>query len=234
MSASAQIVFTVKATADANGSGYLMGQEYTFTFTTGSSYGDNSPASSSFDSTSSYWTEFSAADQALWSSIGGDGVNGTFARTVNPSAYVTVYQSGNPEFPFSNLGFSAGDNGGGEEGPPPNAMGLKTLNNEDLYRVSVSVEYVTGLPSFNYAGTYSEPFDSTTGYFASYFGTYTSGFDSNDGLALFVLDGSPLNFTLTELSIGAASAVPEPSTYAGLAGLAALGFVVLRRRRAGG
>jgi len=41
--------------------------------------------------------------------------------------------------------------------------------------------------------------------------------------------GSALNVTFTELS---ATAVPEPSTYAALAGLCALSFVMVRRRRA--
>ena len=58
---------------------------------------------------------------------------------------------------------------------------------------------------------------------ASYFGALPA----NGSYNTFIADGS--NTYASNLGVG--SAVPEPSTYAAFAGLAALGFVVWRRRR---
>lgn len=72
-----------------------------------------------------------------------------------------------------------------------------------------------------FAGT-AIPFDLTTGTFNSQL--LDLRFDG------FVPGQDIINFTATSFQVNP-SAVPEPSTYAALAGLAMLGFVVITRRR---
>ncbi len=90
------------------------------------------------------------------------------------------------------------------------------------------------MPTFALPEAYAEPFNAATGYWASYLGSY-SGF-SGDGNRITLWNSTYsaelVTFTTTALAISAAAAVPEPSTYAALAGLAAFGLVLLRRRRA--
>jgi hypothetical protein len=103
------------------------------------------------------------------------------------------------------------------------AAGLPTFNDADTPIINgVATNWATGFTSR--AARYAK----TTG--ATFAGLSTDGagnlsFAISDALhSNAIMNGAILTAT--------ASAVPEPSTYAALAGLAALGFVAWRRRRA--
>lgn len=72
-------------------------------------------------------------------------------------------------------------------------------------------------------------------YVSSLGGTYSSDSPNSSHIGVYGLDGSIINASLISAQDGsfysvAASAVPEPATYALIAGAAMLGFVVWRRR----
>jgi hypothetical protein len=113
------------------------------------------------------------------------------------------------------------------EGSPLPTIGLTTPNGTLVTGLSASVS-AGNLPTFTFPEAYSEPF-SAAGYFAGFAGSYQN-FDSSFFRVHDPL-GVEIGFTVTNLTIGA-SAIPEPSTYAALFGLCALGLVMLRRRRA--
>jgi hypothetical protein len=71
---------------------------------------------------------------------------------------------------------------------------------------------------------------ATTGYFASYYSEDLDSYDYQANITIESIDGDSLSFDITNISISSASAIPEPSTYTALVGLAALGFVAMRRR----
>ena len=76
-------------------------------------------------------------------------------------------------------------------------------------------------PSFATPGSYT----SLTAYFSPYIGAHT--LLAGGYVDITPSSGPALHFTATSLTI---SAVPEPSTYAALAGLVVFGVVVIRRR----
>jgi hypothetical protein len=110
-------------------------------------------------------------------------------------------------------------------------IGVKSLDGNVLG--SIGLDSLTGgnLPSFSLPQAFVEPFDATNGYFAShnYFGTY-SGFTDGTLYLAEVGGGDAGSFAITSLTI-APAAIPEPSTYAAVLGVAVLGVVALRRRR---
>ncbi len=64
-------------------------------------------------------------------------------------------------------------------------------------------------------------------------GTLTgAGYDSFNTIAFGVNTTSAASFSLDNVSVAYAAAIPEPSTYVALVGLVALGLVASRRRRA--
>lgn len=96
------------------------------------------------------------------------------------------------------------------------AFSFGTSSNSTNYGASIS-----GLPATYYGYTNTDA-------------TPVSSFDMF-AVLLQNTTGSDVSFTLTmdtATLVGSYSAVPEPSTYAALAGLAALGLVAWRRRRA--
>ncbi len=224
--AAAQIVFTVTATAnsDAVAGGYTQGQSYTFIFTSAASFANT--GSSTYTSVANSWSEENVSDGQMWTSIGGTGVNGTFVRpTVNS---IDPYSYAYPSAEWG-LGLGVGSDSN------TNLIGLSTLSNQSFKYLSVSSMRGGTMPAFtesDFTASYVEPFNSTTGFFA------TKGFGSFTGLTNGTVEiGMPndsafYTFAVTGLSVGTVSAVPEPSTYAALAGLAAFGLVLLRRRRA--
>lgn len=213
----AQLVFTVTATANSTGAGYTAGQSYTFSYVTAASFANNS--SSSFGASSAAWSEDDTTHNQMFTAISGTGINGTYVRPVadlyDPYSGFYISQSGsNYQLHISASAESTGS-----------SMGLTKLNGAQA--ISAYTAITAGAPSFVMPGSYVEPFASGTGFFTSYVGTISSGLTGTVTLS----DPSYNNtvFTVTSLTI---SAVPEPSTYAALAGLAALGFVAWRRRRA--
>jgi hypothetical protein len=224
--ASAQVVFTVTATANANAvaGGYTQGQSYTFTFTSAASFANTS--SSTYTSVANSWSEETVADGQMWTSIGGTGVTGTFVRPVGSSTNPYSYAYPSSEW---GLGLGVGSDS------TTDLIGLSTLSNQGFKYLSVSSMSGGTMPSFttsDFTEAYVEPFNSSTGFFATkLWGSFT-GLTSGTVEIGMPDDATFYTFAVTGLSVGAVSAVPEPSTYAALAGLAAFGLVLLRRRRA--
>jgi len=208
-SAQAQITFTVTATANATSFGYTAGSPYTFTFTTPSSYSNT--ASSRFTPWYDAWREGVSAEPQLWTSVGGTAVLGSFGRPSKPTSFVDAYANGA-------LSLTAGNDASS------GTIGLRTPNSGTANINWIQVQLNAGLPSFAALGSYGEP----VSYFQSYVGTYNVS--GGGGITMWDNNNSPgINFTPTALSI--TSAVPEPSTYAALAGLGAFAVAAYRRRR---
>lgn len=205
--ASAQIVFTVQATANSTALGYTAGQSATFTFTL-RDFGAT-PAVGSAPGDRYFWTEETLTQPEIFSSVSGTGLAGTWSR---PSA------SGGA--PFSELTVY-NDNSfklyAGSDVPP---TGL-TVNGSGVRVVTFYATY-TGLTFSGFTNTLPNPVT----YLSNYLGTYSASSTWNAR----VFDATFQNADFTVNSITIASAVPEPATYAVLAGAAALGLALWRRR----
>ncbi len=208
VSAAAQVTFTITATALSNTDElYTIGGTYTFVFTTGSSF----TQSDSFDQT---WSEEFTTNNQLFQTVSGSALGGTFVRPVtslhDPFSYINV----NPDFDSIRLTAAADDS----------RTGLTSLNGTQLIRVSGDI-----VPSSVDFGNFLAGTTSLFTYFASYQGTYALTEDSF--FELISTNGETMaSFTGTSVTISVA-AIPEPSSYAALAGVAALGLVIVRRRR---
>lgn len=216
-SASAQTVFTVSATASATTNNYNSGSSYTFVFTLGS--GSTFGGARTSDRTS--FQDETTADNQLWTSVGGTGLLGTYVRAVGaPGDPFNIAEVGlNPTFTDRGLYLVAGS----DQFPNP-SIGVTTLSGTGISYFTVSVDD-TALPSWTMAPSGTAP--ST--YFAGYAGTYTGFSGGTDLVKIYNTAGAEVvSFNVTSVTI---SAVPEPSTYAAMLGLAALGFVGWRRRK---
>jgi hypothetical protein len=211
---SAQVAFTFHATATVDALGYVSGHDYTFTFTTPSSY-PTPPLSAVFSGTDNNWYETDVSDLQLWTSVGGSGLTGSFVRPTaapgDPYSYLHV-TSGTPllETYAGNMGSYS--------------IGLSTPGNPGANDIlSVYAIANAGMPNFVTAGAFVDP----NAYFPSYTGTYTTGVSGTITVDTATLTGA-VNFTVTSLTI---TAVPEPSTYAAIGGLLAGAVAVVHRRR---
>lgn len=228
--ASAQITFTITATADADGEGYTSGQPYTFIFTLGNF--TNLSESWSNESYTSYHEEYTDDDQ-LWASVGGSGLGGSFVRPTgasdDPWSFLQTLSPAYTEIENNNgIALHAGTDRNGTL-----TVGLTTLSDTSLYAITAFLvdDALPTWPMNQGDPTTITPYN----YFSAYVGNtyFTSGNDENAHVGLYYvenLNGAPdFTFTITSLTIG--SAVPEPSTYAALFGVAALGVAVWRRRK---
>lgn len=220
--ASAQITFTFTATADADGRGYTKDQPYTFTFTLGTF--TNLSDSFSRSSFTQYREETTNYDQ-LWASVGGSGLGGSFVRP-----------TGDSQDPYSLLqAIAPGNNNAirliaSTEGYATKTVGLTALSGNSLSGISAYLEdaALPAWPMGQGEPTPTTPYD----YFSVYAGNTYTGFTSGSEDKIWLVGAAPyfsISFTITSLTIG--SAVPEPSTYAALFGVAALGVAVWRRRK---
>jgi hypothetical protein len=222
-SATAQITFTYTATADYSAAGYVSATSYTFVFKTASAF--PSTAGSSFVSSGSTWTTDNyPAQPNPWVEVSGTGLTGTFAIPSGTDAYAGVKVSS--DFDGYLKAIAANYNG-------TTPIGLQTPDLSDIVWIEAT-GFGGNLPTWTLSQSYEEPFDATTGYFAanSYFGAYTGPWSMGYDSKVYLYDSAfnyLAEFTVTSISISATSAIPEPSTYAGLAGLVALGLVVGRR-----
>lgn len=205
--AQAQITITFTATADANAEGYTTAHgPYTFSATFGH-FANNSDSAFEPDSNNN-WVENQLSHGQLFTSVTGSGLTGTITRASDPYSRIDV--NGTDALGLRVSG-DAGD------------MGLRSLNGTSVYLVMSAVLPV----NFTTGASYVDPVT----YFSAYLGSYTPTSGSIAMLQGFGGQDDLLAFTVTNVTIAAASAIPEPSTYALLAGAGALGLVVLRRRR---
>jgi hypothetical protein len=127
------------------------------------------------------------------------------------------------------VGGSSGGNVGTQFGTTTTATaGGWTVNT--IYHLKLTVSYVTSTTA-NATFTISDPY-TTSGALTSFSATATSiGVTSGGGEIAFRSGalGGATNNTIDNISI--VSAIPEPSSFALLGGLATLGFAVTRRRR---
>lgn len=212
------VTFTFRAAANATGQGYTLGTNYTFSFTTGASYATLSNLSQSTFTDNSgyngnnYWKNFSTTDSALFVSAGGTGLGGSFVPSAtNPGSY--IYNGA------MSSDFIIGTTTSGQ------TVGMTTLSGTLLSYFNASGMSFTLSPANNFTGSYVDP----TTYFGARPGVYSV--TASNPLRLYGAGaGGDLlaSFTVNQLTI---SAVPEPSTYAAIAGAAMLGVAVWRRRR---
>jgi hypothetical protein len=212
--ASAQVVFSITATADATGYGYTSGNSYTFNFTMDPNAGKVAPpfvgfsGLNSFGLSSNRWGEDSTNNYQIFTDVTGSGIAGTFARATTPYTYVGTENIAPAFF----LSISSQDTSN---------WGLKTLDNSTvIYNLDVQVNTSA---SFTFPGSYTNA--------GTYFSSFLGALPNPGGTIYFRPDAlnSFATFTITSATL---SAVPEPATYAALAGIGAFGLVILRRRRA--
>lgn len=155
---------------------------------------------------------------SLYNTISGTDISGTF---VKPTSDLT-YSSGIEASGTNSLTVQAQYTGA------YNTTGI-SANDNSIYRMYFYGQLGGGL---NW-GTLSEVNPSLY--------TYLSNYGDSDGISYAASSaslevatdtGGTSNFTINSVSI-TTTAVPEPSTYAALVGLLALGFVAVRRRRRG-
>jgi hypothetical protein len=153
---------------------------------------------------------FSGPDLSLWSpsgdtmpfsNVSGSALIGTYSPDVGRPDYLAAFIGNNKlEIVINTADF----------------VTLQTLDGNTFSMIGLDC-YIHGVNFLNPTST------GPNSYFQSYVGTYSvdSGF--------FGFDSSP-QITITSVTIATVSSVPEPSTYAALAGLAVLGFACWRRR----
>lgn len=205
----AQTLFTLTATADSSTLGFLQNTAYTFVFVANDGFVTGSQ--NTFGFATNDWVDEGTGDDALWNTVSGSSLGGTYARAVStgsdPRSYLRTDQ-------INALTLIAG--------AEDSSIGLLTPSFNPI--TAIHVELVpTLIGSFAYPAT----FTSIDHYFLNFYGTYTAF----DGAYIAVESGlSFVQFTPTTLVIGPLSAVPEPSTGTVLAGFAALAFAVHFRR----
>lgn len=215
--APAQVIFTVTATANSTTENYTSGNSYTFIFTMGNF---TTLGNSGFSASNQFYQEVNTSDDQLWSSLAGSGLLGSFIRPTGNASdpYSWAKASIPPSTPLGNsITLTAAT-----DRISTQHIGVTTLQGTALSRVEVFVDN-GGLPSFSTGAAVSP-----AAFFSSYTGTYTGFSGGNDLVELYSTSNTVLvSFTPTSLTI---SAVPEPSAYATLAGLGALGLALIRRR----
>lgn len=127
----------------------------------------------------------------------------------------------------SNSSFEIDGTGRGSTYDAVNVAGLTTFGGTLALDFGATIADGSVLNLFGGSGTKTGDFDYITAT-----GSYSGSFTDNNGYWTLVSGGQTLAFSIVtgNLAFGV-SAVPEPSTYAALAGVAALGLAFGRRRR---
>ncbi|MBS0631812.1 MAG: PEP-CTERM sorting domain-containing protein [Verrucomicrobia bacterium] len=207
--ASAQVTLTFTATANTDAAGYTVAHgPYTFTFTLTSNFASTY---NTFTGSSNLWQEdLAGPDTQLYTAITGTGVTGTFTQPSGGAPY-SFLQNTSGSF----LSLYAGT----ESALKP--TGLQSLDGTDI---NLAAHGTLSSVDFLFSGSETQP----AAYFADYTGSYA--LSGSPVISLTDLNNNTLlTFTATNVTIGS-GAIPEPATYAMLAGLGALGLALWRRR----
>lgn len=213
--AQAQVTVTVTGTANNTNLGYTTGDTYTFTYTLSSSVADIAPNYFSF--TQNTWYEHHLYQSSLFTAVTGDGLAGSLTRPTvsdtDPHSRIEIRTNvATPGSDYFVLSVAS----------QYSDLGI-TVDGHTVWGVYLQLN--NSGASFLYPGYYTEP----ASIFAASSGTYTPTGDTH-GLSIYSVDSGDAHFNISSMSING-SAIPEPSTYAALAGLGALGLAVIRRRR---
>lgn len=223
--APAQITFTVTATAENTAGnaaqGYTAGAAYTFAYTLTADY----PVNHNYfpDRNNGWFEKDITTEPALFTAVGGTGMAGTFIDPVGPTGS-----------PFSMVRFHGTNFIEMFAGADAGNIGLTTLAGTTLTHAIANMN-LEGI-NFVEPATYTNPADYFAGYVGEYHawggsvGLYGGGFDG----ATFQVTALSISNSISSrisYSDGNVSAIPEPSTYAALFGLGALGLAFYRRRR---
>lgn len=194
--------------------GYRYGQSYTIDVAITDSFTSTHDLFSAVASpgySENKWAE-KDGDSQLFTSISGMGVTGTFAQPDHPDSSLD-FQTNHAGFNYFKL--TASTTGA--------VTGLKSLDGTAISFYATTTAFPAAFedsPSNPQPGAY---FFGDAGSYAMSNGYFTLSNSTNTQV---------INFTLTNLTISAPAStpVPEPATYAVLAGLAALGLALYRRR----
>ena len=198
------VQISITGTADTTEMGYTAASTYTFNWVINDVYPSGN--GDSFNDTRNRWSSEETTDFALWTSVSGDGLAGTYTRPSGTSwaPYGSIYNETN----FFRVT-------AGNDDSATSSMGL-TVNGIEAQYIEISNLYL-GI-SLALPETFTNPAD----YFANYAGTYTP---TSGGVTIQDESGNEIDFTATSVTIGV---VPEPAT-AGLLGISAIVFYILRR-----
>ncbi|MCF7689567.1 MAG: PEP-CTERM sorting domain-containing protein [Cephaloticoccus sp.] len=152
------------------------------------------------------WYEDTLGDPLIFSAVSGTGVSGTFDRSTGVDANVQLQVTAPSQLSLQFL-YTA-------------PVGL-TVNSQSIVNITASATY-DGL-TFDTSGSAPTP----TEYFSAYVGSYNANWTSGSTGVYSYNFGPSVYVTINSMTI---SSVPEPSTYAALAGMLVLGLTCWRRR----
>ncbi len=224
-----QVTFTVTGKPGIGDyTGYRIGQDYTFVFTTSAGY--SSTGSSIFTGNTNYWWESVPGDPSLFATITSDtALHGSYVDTVDaPYSTIQLYNNsgiwwnGTDWVPYSYpiFSLSAGTSG-------RTWAGFKLLNGlSSTDGLQLDQIYAAGMtfvnpPPFSFPGSAT---DLAT-YMANYVGTY----QINGGQVGIMNSGYAYEvFNIHTLTISVSA--PETSATAALMGVGLVGLALFRRR----
>jgi hypothetical protein len=207
VSAHAHYAFTVSGTSQQTEAGYANGQSVNFTLS-GSGFVNGD---STYHGSDVLWTEESLSHDVLFDSLTGTGLSGSWIRPSaeedSPYSYLMLSESYITAFLFS-------------DGNIPS--GITTESGVIVYGFLIGLD----TPAATFILPSGEPVPSVETVVADNVGTHQVS-----GTIVLFTDQGNLLFSATSVTF-AATAIPEPSTYAAIfGGFALVGAVAYRRRQ---
>lgn len=213
----AQVTITIQGTITGAAAqhNYTNSQAVTFSFVLNEFNG--APAAG-VASTGVYyqWVEDNLTDTPIYTSVSGTGLTGNWSRSTafdgSAYAYLQAHQDSSPGQLYLLVGTNV----------TPGDMGL-TVNGYELTRLEVNVQLA------GFSPTVTDTLPDSTAFFSALAGTYADSFQPASYIRTH--DGSSQYTTSFAVDSVSISVVPEPSTWAAVFGLSALGFAFYRRRK---
>jgi len=200
------IRFSIIGTAGSTDMGYTLGDSYTFYWVINDGYagGDYDSFSSSYNR----WGTQETNSPALWESVYGSGLTGSYSR---PSGELyapndSIYNDDQVSDYFSLYA--------GNDSPLATSLGLM-VDGVQLRKVEAA-QIVIG-EDFAFSGGFNNP--------ATYWENYTGSYSATGGISLLDEDSNTIDFVVSGVTI---EAIPEPVSLA-LIGLFGGGLIAVRR-----